>query len=75
MIEPIGGEAPRLSASAMPLRLIAWLAANRTRTSCQGDFGSAWSSMHTAGTHWPPEGTRRSPGVRLISSAIGPVIR
>ena len=37
---PAGGEAPRLSASAMVLRSIAWLAASRTRLSAHGDFGS-----------------------------------
>ena len=58
----------------MALRSIARLAASRTRRSCQGDFGSHWSSMLTHWGAWITAGFSVSPGVRCSSSASSPRI-
>jgi hypothetical protein len=64
---------PRYSASLNALRSIARLAASRTRWSAHGDFGShCWVKT----SHWLTVGSttlRVRPGVRLTSSASGPL--
>src|SRR2546425_872986 len=67
-------EWPSVIAWLMALRSIARLAARRTRRSCQGDFGSHWSSMLTHCGAWITVAFSVSPGVRCISSASSPRI-
>jgi peptide/nickel transport system substrate-binding protein len=43
---------------------VARLAARRTRSSCQGDFGSHWSGKYRQNVPWTTAGLRVSPGVR-----------
>src|SRR6266545_314319 len=65
-------EWPSVMAWLMALRSMAWFAARRTRRSCQGDFGSHWSSGVTHCGAWMTVGFSVSPGVRSTSSASSP---
>ena len=64
---------PRYSASLKALRSMARFAASRTRWSAHGDFGShCWVKT----SHWLTVGSTTlsaRPGVRLTSSASGPL--
>ncbi len=67
-------ECPSVTAWLMVLRSTARFAASRTRRSCQGDFGSHWSSMLIHCGAWMTTGFRARPGVRWSSSASSPRI-
>src|SRR5262249_24286663 len=64
---------PRWSASFRVFRSIAWLAARRTRRSCQGDFGSHCTVKSRKMTVLVRTAVSLSPGVRWTSWATGPV--
>ena len=69
---PVSPEKPSDSASLIAFRSMARLAARRTRWSCQGDFGSHWSTKSRKNTVFVRTAVSLSPGVRRTSSAIGP---
>ena len=64
---------PSVSAWFNARRSIARSAAWRTRLSCQGDFGSHCSVKSSQNTPLVTGPTTLKPGVRLISSATGPL--
>src|SRR5262249_360353 len=69
---PVMPAKPSCSASFSVLRSIAWLAAKRTRRSCQGDFGSHCSVKSRKMTVLVLTAVSLSPCVFWMSSATGP---
>src|SRR5262244_326590 len=69
---PVMPAKPSCSASFKVFRSIAWLAARRTRRSCQGDFASHCSVKSRKITALVRTAVSFSPGVRRTSSATGP---
>jgi hypothetical protein len=72
MMLPLGRATPRYSAWLMLWRSMAWLAASRTRRSCQGDFGSHWSGRSSQNTESSRTESSRNPAVLFTASASGP---